>query len=188
LIGASTHEGEESQLLDLYQQLKRVLPELLLVLVPRHPERFRPVSQLVGRRGLKVARRSKGDACSLDTDVYLGDTMGELLIMYQASDVVFVGGSLVGHGGHNPMEPAALAKPILTGPHTFNFSEIMKMMVDAGSVQQIKNSIELMAGVETLFSDAALYQRMSKAGIDVVKKNQGALNYLLELVDSELKR
>ncbi len=188
LIGASTHEGEESQLLDLYQQLKRVIPDLLLVLVPRHPERFRSVSQLVSRRGLTLARRSKGDSCLPETDVYLGDTMGELLVMYQASDVVFVGGSLVEHGGHNPMEPAALAKPILTGPHTFNFDEIMKMMVDAGSVQKIQNSIELMSGVERLFSDAELYQKMSKSGIDVVKKNQGALKYLLELIDNELKR
>ncbi|GAA3926574.1 lipid IV(A) 3-deoxy-D-manno-octulosonic acid transferase [Litoribacillus peritrichatus] len=188
LIGASTHEGEESQLLDLYQQLKRVLPELLLVLVPRHPERFRSVGQLVIRRGLNMARRSKGDLCLPDTDVYLGDTMGELMMMYQASDVAFIGGSLIEHGGHNPMEPAALAKPILTGSHTFNFDEIMKMMVSAGSVLQIQNGIELMSEVQNVFTDADLYQTMSKAGIDVVKKNQGALKYLIELIDNELKR
>ncbi|GLQ32497.1 lipid IV(A) 3-deoxy-D-manno-octulosonic acid transferase [Litoribrevibacter albus] len=187
-IAASTHEGEESQLLDLYQQLKRVLPELLLVIVPRHPERFRSVEQLIVRRGLSVARRSKGEACSDSTDVYLGDTMGEMMLMYQASDVVFMGGSLVEHGGHNPMEPAALGKPILTGTHTFNFDEIMKRMIESGSVKQIKNSIELMSEVQQLFTDGDLYQRMSKASIDVVKKNQGALSYLLELIDNELKR
>jgi 3-deoxy-D-manno-octulosonic-acid transferase len=187
-IAASTHDGEESQLLDLYQQLKRLLPELLLILVPRHPERFRAVEQLVVRRGLSLARRSKGESCSDSTDVYLGDTMGELMLMYQASDVVFMGGSLVEHGGHNPMEPAALGKPILTGVHTFNFEEIINKMIASGSVKQITNSIELMSEVQQLFTDGDLYQRMSKASIDVVKKNQGALNYLLELIDNELKR
>lgn len=187
LIAASTHEGEESQLLDVYQQLKRRLPELLLVIVPRHPERFRSVEQLVVRRGMALARRSKGESCSEQTDVYLGDTMGEMMLMYQASDLVFMGGSLIEHGGHNPMEPAALGKPILTGVHTFNFEEIMNKMIDAQSVKRIQNSIELMSAVEQLFTDGDLYQRMSKASIDVVKKNQGALNYLLELIDSELK-
>jgi len=188
LIAASTHEGEESQLLDLYQQLKRFVPDLLLVIVPRHPERFRTVEQLVVRRNLKLARRSKDEVCSPETDVYLGDTMGEMMLMYQASDLVFVGGSLVEHGGHNPMEPAALGKPILSGVHTFNFEEVMNMMVKAGSVKQIKNSIELMTEVQNLFSDGELYQKMSKASIDVVKKNQGALKYLSELIDNELKQ
>jgi len=187
LIAASTHDGEESQMLDLYLQLKRRLPDLLLMIVPRHPERFRTVEQLVVRRGLSVARRSKGHQCKDSTDVYLGDTMGEMMLMYQASDVVFMGGSLVNHGGHNPMEPAALGKPILTGMHTFNFEEVIKKMSDAGSVKQIKNSIELMSEVERLFTDGRLYQKMSKASIDVVKKNQGALKYLLELIDNELK-
>jgi 3-deoxy-D-manno-octulosonic-acid transferase len=188
LIAASTHEGEESQLLDIYQQLKRVLPELLLVIVPRHPERFRAVEQLISRRNLSYVKRSKGGVCSESTDVYLGDTMGEMMLMYQASDVVFVGGSLIEHGGHNPMEPAALGKPILTGPHTFNFEDVMKLMSQAGAVKEIQNSIELMSQVQKLFSDGELYQTMSKASIDVVKKNQGALNYLGELIEQEIKQ
>ena len=186
LIAASTHEGEESQLLDLYQQLKRNLPDLLLVIVPRHPERFREVGQQVKNRGLNLVKRSKNHKCSEETDVYLGDTMGELMLMYQASDVVFVGGSLVNHGGHNPMEPAALGKPILTGPHTFNFEEIMQMMRASGAVKEVQNSIELISSAQALFDDGELYQRMAKSGIEVVKKNRGALPYLMDLIQDKL--
>lgn len=186
LIAASTHEGEESQLLDLYLQLKKHLPDLLLVIVPRHPERFRDVGQLVKNRGLNLAKRSKHHVCVAETDVYLGDTMGELMLMYQASDVVFVGGSLVKHGGHNPMEPAALGKPILTGPHTFNFEEVMQMMRTSGAVKEVKNSIELISSVQALFDDAEKYQLMAKSGIEVVKKNRGALPYLMDLIQDKL--
>lgn len=130
-IAASTHEGEDALILQAHRQLLQVHGDALLILVPRHPERFAAVHTLCSEQFTTV-RRSAGTPVDAQTRVLLGDTMGELLFLYALSDIAFVGGSLVATGGHNPLEPAALALPVLMGPHVFNFLEISAMLREAG--------------------------------------------------------
>tara|TARA_B100001109_G_scaffold29807_1_gene23193 strand:- start:15394 stop:16713 length:1320 start_codon:yes stop_codon:yes gene_type:complete len=178
---ASGHAGEDEQLLDLYRPLAAQIPHLLLLLIPRHPERFDEVAVAVRSRGLKGHRRSSGDAGS-ETQVYLADSMGEMLLLLSACDLVLVGGSLVAHGGHNPIEPAALGKATLTGPHHFNFAAIVD------SLQQHKALAQVSDDPDTLYEqllqylqDDDLRQRMGEAGMKVVEDNRGAVGRLVEL-------
>lgn len=181
-IAASTHEGEEERILEAFALLRRQVPNCLLVLVPRHPERFARVAALCTRRGYRIVQRSEGRPCAPDTDIFLGDTMGELPLFYAASDVAFVGGSLVPVGGHNPLEPAALGLPILTGPHVCNFEEITRMLRGAGALWQVRDARELAAALETYFRDASLRHANGEKGRMVVENNRGALPRLLEIV------
>ncbi|STL19100.1 3-deoxy-D-manno-octulosonic-acid transferase [Escherichia coli] len=123
-IATSTHEGEESVVIAAHQALLQQFPNLLLILVPRHPERFPDAINLVRQAGLSYITRSSGEVPSTSTQVVVGDTMGELMLLYGIADLAFVGGSLVERGGHNPLEAAAHAIPVLMGPHTFNFKDI----------------------------------------------------------------
>ena len=134
-VAASTHEGEDEPLLDAHQRVLEQLPVALLVLVPRHPERFARVGASVEKRGLSLVTRSGGRPCGPDTQVFLGDSMGELPTFLAAADAAFVGGSLVEHGGHNLLEPAALGIPVAFGPHMFNFAEISRLLVQQGAAQ-----------------------------------------------------
>lgn len=181
-IAASTHEGEEELILEAFALLRRQVPNCLLVLVPRHPERFSRVAALCARRGYRIVQRSEGCPCAPDTDIFIGDTMGELPLFYAASDVAFVGGSLVPVGGHNPLEPAALGLPILTGPHVFNFEEITRMLREAGALWLVRDAQELAAALETYFRDASLRHANGEKGRMVVENNRGALHRLLEIV------
>lgn len=181
-IAASTHEGEEELILEAFALLRRQVPNCLLVLVPRHPERFSRVAALCARRGYRIVQRSEGCPCAPDTDIFIGDTMGELPLFYAASDVAFVGGSLVPAGGHNPLEPAALGLPILTGPHVFNFEEITRMLREAGALWLVRDAQELAAALETYFRDASLRHANGEKGRMVVENNRGALHRLLEIV------
>lgn len=144
LIAASTHEGEDELLLDVFGQLRKQFANCLLVLVPRHPERFESVAELCRLRGYTTVVRSGHAACTAGTGVYVADTMGELPLLYAAADVAFVGGSLVAHGGHNLLEPAALGIPVVTGPHVFNFNEICDLLVAAGAAVKVADSDELL--------------------------------------------
>ncbi|MBL4865422.1 MAG: lipid IV(A) 3-deoxy-D-manno-octulosonic acid transferase [Pseudomonadales bacterium] len=135
-IAASTHVGEDEQILAVFDKLKASFPSLLLVIVPRHPERFDTVAQMIETHGFNMARRSLHDAednekLMAGVDVLLGDTMGELLLLYGASDVAFVGGSLVSTGGHNVLEPLAYGVPAIVGPHMFNFQVISDLLLEA---------------------------------------------------------
>jgi 3-deoxy-D-manno-octulosonic-acid transferase len=188
-IAASTHEGEDESVLIAYQQLKADHPELLLVLVPRHPERAAAIARLVRRRGLSFVLRSEhpGDIAA-DTDVLIGDTLGELLLFFGASDVVFLGGSLVPTGGHNLLEPAALGKPVIVGPHTFNFLDITGMAVSRGAATRVRSSDSLAPAVDELLRDAELRYRMGEAGRKMVEENRGALERNLELIGELLPR
>ncbi len=132
-IAASTHAGEDEQILEAFAQLRTHWPDLLLLLVPRHPERFDGVAALCQQRGFNVVRRSDQQPCDPETAVFLGDSMGELLLFYAAADLAFVGGSLVPTGGHNVLEPALLGLPVLFGPHMFNFTEAGERLLDGGS-------------------------------------------------------
>jgi len=179
-IAASTHAGEDEIVLAAHHRLLETQPDALLILVPRHPERFNSVNELCISRGLTTRRRATGEAVQAGDQVLLGDTMGELLFLYALADIAFVGGSLVANGGHNLLEPAALSKPVLSGPHLFNFLEIAAQLRDAGALSEVENAEQLADRVATLLNEPDEMQRMSHAGLSVLKANQGALDRLLE--------
>ncbi|WP_065615483.1 lipid IV(A) 3-deoxy-D-manno-octulosonic acid transferase [Pseudomonas moraviensis] len=182
-IAASTHEGEDEVLLDAHRRLLSSHPDALLILVPRHPERFNSVFELCQREGFATVRRSTGANVDAQTSVLLGDTMGELLFLYALADSAFVGGSLVPNGGHNLLEPAALAKPVLSGPHLFNFLDIAAQMREAGALVEVDDAEGLAIEVQRLFELPRDAQRMAEAGLAVMHRNQGALQRLLDGLD-----
>lgn len=182
LIAASTREGEEQKVLLAYKICLRKIPDLLLVLVPRHPERFRAVAKLVQERGLTLVRRSDGAGVSELCNVFLGDSMGEMLSYFSVSDIAFVGGSLVPTGCHNVLEPAALGLPVIVGPSQFNFQTICEQLEEAGALQSVADEQALANAVLLLFEDADLRQRMGDAGRAVIQENRGALQRSYEIV------
>jgi len=185
-IAASTHEGEDEVVLAAHRQLLASHPDALLILVPRHPERFNAVFELCQQQGFATVRRSSAEPVAANTSVLLGDTMGELLFLYALADSAFVGGSLVPTGGHNLLEPAALAKPVITGPHLFNFLEIAAMMREVGALQEVDDAEGLAVAVQRLFELPQDAQKMAQAGLKVMQANQGALQRLLDGLDKLL--
>ncbi|HEX8592272.1 MAG TPA: lipid IV(A) 3-deoxy-D-manno-octulosonic acid transferase [Pseudomonas sp.] len=179
-IAASTHAGEDESVLSAHRQLLASHPDALLILVPRHPERFDSVHDLCVQQGLATVRRSSKQPVSPHTSVLLGDTMGELLFLYALADIAFVGGSLVPTGGHNLLEPAALGKPVLSGPHLFNFLEIAAMLRNAHALTEISDAASLSGAVQRLLDQPQQASSMADAGLQVMKANQGALQRLLE--------
>jgi 3-deoxy-D-manno-octulosonic-acid transferase len=186
-IGASTHSGEDEILLAAHRLLLAERPDALLILVPRHPERFRSVYELCGKQGFSTVRRSLAELPKPETQVVLGDTMGELLFLFALADVAFVGGSLVPTGGHNLLEPAALGKPVLTGPHLFNFLDIAAQLRDAGALAEVSNAPELASAIELFWNDPERAEKARSAGLKVLKNNQGALGRVLEGLGALLK-
>ena len=185
-VAGSTHEGEDEQLLDVFRQLRQQFMDCLLVLVPRHPERFETVTELCRHRGYNTVLRSEGVSCTPDTEVFIGDSMGELLLFYAASDVAFVGGSLVRHGGHNLLEPAALGVPVVTGPHVFNFVEICELLLQAGACEKVEDTAGLLRTVSLWLEDANERHRVGQRGREVVEKNRGALQSVLAMIGRHL--
>lgn len=185
-IAASTHAGEDEQILAAHRQVLELHADALLILVPRHPERFNDVARLIESAGLSAVRRSRGDVPMRADQVLLGDSMGELMMFYACADVAFVGGSLVAHGGHNYLEPAALGLPIISGPHSFNFTEISELLQGAGALERVADQADLAAAVSRLLSEPAMARQAGAAGLAVVKDNQGALDRLLQGVDAKL--
>lgn len=183
LLAGSTHEDDEGPVIEAFCRLLATFSAALLVLAPRHPERFGRTAQLARAAGLRVALRSEGASCSHDTQCFVIDTMGELLRYYAACDVAFVGGSLAGTGGHNVLEPAALSKPVLVGPNTFNFKDITQQLIDCEGALRIRDAAELERAVSRLFSAPELRDRMGRAGHGLVQSGQGALNRTLEMID-----
>lgn len=184
-IAASTHPGEDEPVLVAHQQVMAKHQEALLVLVPRHPERFNDVADLVRQQELTVARRSAGEGPG-QAQVYLADTMGELLMLFGTADLAFVGGSLVPVGGHNLLEPAAWEKPVLTGPHLHNFTAISQLLDDAGGLSVVNNSAELATTLLALFGDAERCRQQGRAAAAVVEANRGALERGLGLISEQL--
>ena len=182
-VAGSTHEGEEQLVLEAHQQVRRRFADALLVLVPRHPNRFNSVRDLLTRRGERAAYRSSGALVAPSDSVMLGDTMGELTMFYAAADVAFVAGSLVPIGGHNLLEPASLGLPTLTGPHNFNSEEIVQLLLDAGAARIVSNSMQLSHDITGLFGDAGRRAAMGAAGKAVLDANRGALDRLLALIE-----
>ncbi len=186
-VAASTHEGEEEAVLAAHQQILARHPQALLVLVPRHPERFDRVAALVQRQGLTLARRSAGQPVDEQTRVYLGDTMGELSAMLAAADAAFIGGSLVPIGGHNALEAAAVGIPVVTGPKVFNFAVITELLVREGAAVQVDSADALAECMAGWLADAAERSRIGENGLRVVEHNRGALDRLLRLVETRLR-
>ncbi|MEZ5576814.1 MAG: glycosyltransferase N-terminal domain-containing protein [Candidatus Competibacteraceae bacterium] len=186
-ITASTHAGEDETILEAFAQLHDHWPTLLLLLVPRHPERFDSVAVLCRQRGFSVIRRSERNACMLDTAVFLGDSMGELLLLYAAADLAFVGGSLVATGGHNVLEPALLGLPVLFDPHMFNFSEAGERLLAAEAAWRVADAGELAATVDQLLADPELRQTAGQRGQAVVERHRGALAALLGSIEMLLE-
>ena len=185
-IAGSTHAGEEEQVLAAHAQLQLRQPNALLLLVPRHPERFEAVADLLSRGALRFARRSSGRMPDAATAVLLADSVGELVTLYAAADVAFVGGSLVPIGGHNLLEPAALGLPVLTGPYQANGRDIARLLLEQGAARQVADARELEAAVAQLLADPAERQRMGGAGRHIVGANRGSVARVLELIEPML--
>jgi 3-deoxy-D-manno-octulosonic-acid transferase len=182
-VAASTREGEEELVLDAFARLRTRLPQLLLVLVPRHPERFDSVAKLCQQHGLLLERRSeRQDGVAPDTAILLGDTMGELLLFHAAADVSFIGGSLVPLGGQNLLEAAAVGTPVVFGPHMFNFSDISRMALERGAGRQVQDATELADAVADYLEHPAARKAAGVAGQRMVSENRGALAKTLALL------
>lgn len=177
-VAASTHQGEDEQVLDAYQAVLQQYPDAMVIIVPRHPQRFDSVAKLAIERGLMVHRRTDTTPIKANTQLYLADTMGEMLVMLATADVTFMGGSLVGEkvGGHNLLEPAAVAKPAITGPSFYNFEDITQQLLAAGAIEICQNSHQLAQQLVTLFNDPERQQHMGAQGQRIVIENQGAVN------------
>ncbi len=186
-IAASTHEGEEAAVLDAFEQVLERLPRSLLVLVPRHPERFRDVAAYVRRRGFEPAMRSQRLADCTDVRVFVGDTMGELPLFYAAADVAFVGGTLVERGGHNMLEPAALGLPVLFGPHVLNFAEISRRLIEAGGARTVGDAASLGRTVVDFLCDPDLRHTVGSKGRAFVEGNRGVGDRVVALISSHLE-
>ncbi len=180
-IAASTHEGEDEPILSVFQRLRVDFPDLLLILVPRHPERFNRVAALCEANAPTV-RRSSGESCSDDTAIYLGDSMGELPLLYACADVAFVGGSLVEIGGHNMLEPAALGVPCVFGAHVFNFSLISQQLQQHGAAEQIEDIEGLYHSLKRYLADPNQRHQTGENARQFVAQNRGALERLEKLV------
>jgi len=181
-IAASTHPTEENSILSAHRLIQKNYPTALLILVPRHPDRFNTVASLCKQQDFTLIRRSENAICSLQTEIYLGDTMGELLLLYSVADVVFVAGSFADVGGHNMLEPAALHKPILSGPKLFNFAEISNMLLTGNAMRIVNQAEELAETIQTLFSATELRQQMGENAYQVIEKNRGALYRQIQLI------
>ena len=182
-IAGSTHEGEEDAAVTAHAGLQPDITGALLLLVPRHPERFQAVADLLGRRGVRHERRSSGNPVRPDTQVLLVDTVGELARLYAAVDVAFVGGSLVPVGGHNLLEPAALGLPVLTGPYQANGKEIARLLLEQGAAIQVDDAGQLAEVLKQLFLDPERRSRIGAAGLRVVEVNRGSVARLMGLIE-----
>ncbi len=186
-VAGSVHEGEDEQVLQSYDELKSLHSELLLVIVPRRPERFGTVARLAERGGRVVVQRSQHKGpLSGEVDIYIGDTMGELSLFYLAAEIAFVGGSLIPHGGQNILEPCAAGTPVVFGPYMFNFREISVQALQCGAGKQVKDQQELTAVIDQLLRDPNLRFRMGEAGKKMVEDNKGAVAKTMALVEQGL--
>ncbi|MGO9513792.1 MAG: lipid IV(A) 3-deoxy-D-manno-octulosonic acid transferase [Steroidobacteraceae bacterium] len=182
-IAGSTHGGEEEELLNAHAALQTGLADVLLMLVPRHPQRFESVANLLERRRIRFDRRSTGNAVRPEAEVLLVDSVGELGSLYAAADVAFVGGSLVPVGGHNLLEPAALGVPVITGPYNSNSKEIARSLVRSGGAVEVADAPALAEVLREFFADPAVRQRAGACGREFVELHRGSVARLLRLIE-----
>ncbi|MCS3434138.1 lipid IV(A) 3-deoxy-D-manno-octulosonic acid transferase [Klebsiella sp. BIGb0407] len=185
-IAASTHDGEERIILEAHRQLLESFPDLLLILVPRHPERFADAQTLIRKAGFSYILRSSNEVPSTSTQVVIGDSMGELMLLYGIADIAFVGGSLVERGGHNPLEPAAHAIPVLMGTHTFNFKDICAKLQQADGLITVTDAESIAKEISTLLTDEDYRLYTGRHAVEFLHQNQGALQRLLQILEPYL--
>jgi len=185
IIAASTHAGEDELVLDAFARVRSEHPDAALILVPRHPERFEAVAALIAARGFALARRSRNDI-DAQTAVLLGDSMGELMAFYAAADAAFVGGSLVPRGGHNLLEPAALALPIVQGPHTFNFAAQSRRFRRAGAMREVADA-EALAACWLAWADPLVRTPVGSHALTELNRLRGSLPRVLALLTPYLR-
>jgi 3-deoxy-D-manno-octulosonic-acid transferase len=181
-LAASTHPGEDAIILAAFAQIKKHQPDMLLVLVPRHPERFASVATQCEQAGWAVEKRSTNIATDTKTDILIGDTMGELFAFYGAADIAFVGGSLVPVGGHNLIEPAAWGCPVISGSHLFNFAEVARLLRDNNALAIANTQNEIATTVLQWLDDADLRKGFGKRAKQVADNNRGALQKVCAIV------
>ena len=181
-IAGSTHEGEEEAMLAAHAIVRARHPGALLILVPRHPQRFEAVRALLRRSGVDFAQRSAGEEPTAGQPVFLVDTLGDLQMFYAASDVAFVAGSLVPVGGHSLLEPAVLGLPMLSGPHTQNAQDVAELFEQSGALRIVRSKEELAQRVADWFDDPARARADGASGQQAVAQNRGAVNRLVAMV------
>ena len=187
-VAGSTRDGEETLILQAHRQLLRRYPSALLVLVPRHPQRFDEVAKLCQTESWALSRRSLQQPATKQTQVYLGDTLGELAMLYAAGRVAFVGGSLVPLGGHNVLEPAALGRPVLSGSSIENFADVAEPLLAAGALTLVDSPEALADTVAGYFANPERAQQAGQAGCEVIEAQKGALARTLTGLEALLPR
>ncbi len=186
-VAASTHQGEDEQVLQAHRRVLKAFPDALLILVPRHPERFDEVAALCHEQGFSLTRRSETAPPDAGSQVFLGDSMGEMMLFYATSDVAFVGGSLVETGGHNPLEPASLGLPVVTGRCVHNFADVFALLDAEGGVLWAENADDLAERLVTLLGDEERRKAVGQRALSVVQENQGAVEKVLREIDALLE-
>ncbi len=185
-VAGSTREGEEVKVLTAFKKVREQIPELLLVLVPRHPERISEVSRLLRDQDLAFVLRSSMQMPTAKTAILLGDSMGEMPFYYACGDVVFVGGSLVDTGGQNIIEPVLLGRPVLYGPSSYNFESVTKLLRSAGALQQVEDEAGLARAALQLLQNSQARQTMAAAAQGVVAQEAGASDRQLALIQQAM--
>ena len=183
IAAASTHPGEEIAMMDAHQRLRRRFPDLLTIVVPRHPHRGPEIAELAKASALTPTLRSRGEILDASTDIYVADTLGELGLVYRLAPIVFMGGSLVEHGGQNPIEPVKLGAAILHGPHIWNFADIYSALDSAHGAEQIGDTTKLAASIGTLLTDDAQRKAVTEAARRTVEQLGGALERTLQALE-----
>jgi 3-deoxy-D-manno-octulosonic-acid transferase len=186
VAAASTHPGEEAVIIDAHRRLRQSFPGLLTIIAPRHPERGPGVAEIATAAGLNAISRSRGLLPDRGTDVYVADTIGELGLFYRLAPIVFIGGSLVRHGGQNPIEPAKLGAAILHGPHVWNFAEIYAVLDDAHGAEEVLDVNKLVVRIGAWLTDAAARKQVADAGLATVDRLSGALKRTLAAIEPYL--
>jgi len=186
LVAGSTHEADESVVIPAFVDLLKNLPDALLILVPRYPERFARATQSAKAAGLRTELHSQGEACSEQAQCFVIDTIGELMTYYACGDVAFVGGSFGDQGGHNALEPAALGKPVLMGPNMDNAREIASQLLKSNAARRVTNQQDFQQAAEQILTDGVLRDSMGQAGRGLVEKNKGALDLTLKAIKNLL--
>jgi 3-deoxy-D-manno-octulosonic-acid transferase len=182
-VAGSTREGEEAELLAAFAAMDAD-PAALLVIVPRHPQRFDEVAAAALGRGFATARRSEDGDVASDVRVVVGDSMGEMLAYYAAADVAIMGGSLLPYGSQNLIEPCALGRPVIVGPHTYNFEEAAEGAIHAGAALRVRDAREALAAAAELSRDTARRERMGESARAFVAAHRGAVDRLMAWLDA----
>lgn len=184
-IAASTHQGEDEQVLAAHAEVLKEHPNALLILVPRHPERFNAVFELCKTQFISVRRTETEAELDPEVQVYLGDTMGEMLVLMGAADICFMGGSLLGDkvGGHNMLEPAALGKPVLTGPSYYNFTDITEQLIKAEGLEVVTTAKAISKSISQAFNDKNVLHSKSQSTRLVIDKNRGSLANTISAIE-----